>query len=79
MTCSNQLRSFVRLPIAAIAIFLVIFATIPAQAQTLTVLHSLTGASDGASPGGSGLSMDRAGNLYGGTGYGGLQGSQCYA
>ncbi len=79
MTRSNQFRGFVRLPIAAIAIFLVIFATIPAQAQTLTVLHSFTGASDGASPGGSGLSMDRAGNLYGGTGYGGLQGSQCYA
>lgn len=49
------------------------------QAQTLTVLHAFTGGSDGAGPGGAGVTIDRAGNLYGGTDFGGLSGSQCYA
>ncbi|MGA7754304.1 MAG: choice-of-anchor tandem repeat GloVer-containing protein [Candidatus Sulfotelmatobacter sp.] len=45
-----------------------------AQAQTLTVLHNFSGASDGAQPP-SGLTMDSAGDLYGvaisgGMGYG---------
>ena len=34
------------------------------QAQTFSVLHSFTGGSDGANPW-AGLTMDRAGNLYG--------------
>ncbi len=41
-----------------------------AQAQTFTVLHSFTGGGDGAAPV-SGLTMDRGGNLYGTTSYGG--------
>ncbi len=42
-----------------------------AQAQTLTVLHAFTGGqNDGARPG-AGMTMDRAGNLYGSTIYGG--------
>ena len=36
----------------------------PAQAQTLTVLHSFTGGADGEYPE-AGLTMDGAGNLYG--------------
>jgi len=49
--------------------------TMPAaQAQTFTVLHTFTGGADGAAPM-AGLSLDRAGNLYGtasggGSGYG---------
>lgn len=50
----------------------------PAQAQTFTVLHSFTGGADGAVPIGSGLTLDRAGNLYGGAVFGGLQGAACY-
>ena len=42
-----------------------------AYAQTLTVLHQFSGGeSDGARPG-AGMTMDRAGNLYGSTIYGG--------
>jgi uncharacterized repeat protein (TIGR03803 family) len=48
------------------------FASIPVQAQTLTVLHTFTGGEDGASP--IGLTIDGAGNLYGTTGSGGLAG-----
>lgn len=54
------------------------FLSAIAQAQTLTVLHAFTGYSDGANPIGTGVTIDRAGNVYGGTGFGGLQGSQCY-
>ena len=46
-------------------------ATPAAYAQTLTVLHAFTGGqNDGARPG-AGMTMDRAGNLYGSTIYGG--------
>lgn len=41
-----------------------------AQAQTFSVIHSFTGGSDGASPE-AGLSIDRAGHLYGTTAFGG--------
>jgi hypothetical protein len=41
-------------------------ATMPALAQTFQVLHYFTGGGDGARPG-TGLVMDRAGNLYGTT------------
>jgi len=41
-----------------------------ARAQTLTVLHSFTGGNDGKYPT-AGLTMDRAGNFYGTTPYGG--------
>ncbi len=68
MTCSNQLGSFVRLPIVAIAISLIMAAPV-AQAQTYTVLHNFNG-SDGRYPT-STLILDRAGNLYGTTEYGG--------
>ena len=40
------------------------------QAQSLTVLHNFTNGQDGGSPF-AGLTMDKAGNLYGTTAYGG--------
>jgi uncharacterized repeat protein (TIGR03803 family) len=54
-----------------------IFAMLPwAQAQTLTVLHNFSGGEDGANPY-AGLTMDRAGNLYGTALHGGLQTLDC--
>jgi uncharacterized repeat protein (TIGR03803 family) len=52
-----------------------IFATMPAQAQTFTVLHNFAG-SDGSFPY-AGLTMDQRGNLYGTTAYGGHTGGNC--
>ena len=48
----------------AIAFVLTFVLMQPAQAQTFTVLHSFTGGVDGAYPY-TGLTIDRAGNLYG--------------
>jgi len=50
-------------------IALIAFATLPAHAQTFTLIHSFSGP-DGANPA-AGLTMDRAGNLYGTALYGG--------
>lgn len=56
------------LPVAiAIAILLTVSA---ARAQTFNLLHTFTGGQDGGNPG-SGLTMDRQGNLYGTTFLGG--------
>ncbi len=54
----------------AIIFALTVTASHSAQAQTLTVLHSFTGARDGANPA-AGLTMDATGNLYGTTENGG--------
>jgi uncharacterized repeat protein (TIGR03803 family) len=59
-----------------LALLMIILAT-QLHGQTLTVLHTFTGGADGAVPGGAGLAIDRVGNLYGGTDYGGHGG--CYA
>jgi uncharacterized repeat protein (TIGR03803 family) len=45
----------------------------PAQAQTFTVLHTFTNTADGATPI-AGLTLDKVGNLYGTTLYGGTAG-----
>lgn len=47
----------------------IVFMSYAAHAQTFSVLHTFTGGGDGADPL-AGLTMDRAGNLYG-TAYGG--------
>lgn len=51
-----------------------VFAVTPASAQSLSVIHNFAGGQDGSQPV-AGLTMDKAGNLYGtasagGTGYG---------
>ena len=64
---------------AAVVIGLLVFGcglSNAAQGQTLTVLHAFTGGSDGTEPY-AGLTMDRGGNLYGTTGYGGYTGGSC--
>jgi hypothetical protein len=48
----------------ALVFTLAIAATQPAQAQIFTVLHTFTGGQDGGHPV-AGLTMDKAGNLYG--------------
>jgi len=73
MTGSEQWRSFVGLPIAAVATLFMMFAAMPAQAQTFSVVHSFTGEADGANPG-SGLTLDRAGHAYGTASRGGRPG-----
>src|SRR5208337_1784448 len=62
--------------LAMAIVFPLIVVTQSAHAQTFTVLHTFTGASDGATPGGAGLTIDQGGNLYGGTDSGGMYG--CY-
>lgn len=52
--------------------FVAALLSIAVPAQTFTVLHSFTGAGDGALPD-AGLTADLAGNLYGTTSYGGRQ------
>jgi uncharacterized repeat protein (TIGR03803 family) len=54
----------------AIAFALTIVASPAAQAQAFAVIHTFTGGGDGAYPA-SGLTIDRAGNLYGTTEGGG--------
>ena len=56
----------------AIASMLIMVMIQPAQAQTFNLLHTFTGGQDGAHPF-AGLTLDRAGNLYGTT-YGGGDG-----
>jgi len=58
---------------ALVALGLGLVAIPSAQAQTLTVLHSFTGNGDGIQPMAP-LIMDEAGNLYGTTYYGGING-----
>ncbi|HZL67993.1 MAG TPA: choice-of-anchor tandem repeat GloVer-containing protein [Candidatus Limnocylindrales bacterium] len=48
----------------------------PSQAQTFTVLHNFTGGADGYDPS-AGLTIDRAGHLYGTTLFGGYTGGTC--
>jgi uncharacterized repeat protein (TIGR03803 family) len=65
--------------LASLAILAAILTIAPtAQAQTFTILHNFTGGTDGSEPL-AGLSLDRAGNLYGTAAYGGhcLRGSDC--
>lgn len=64
--------------LTALAILAAILTIVPAgNAQTFTVLHNFTGGLDGANPH-TGLTMDRAGNLYGTAQYGGSQDNDCH-
>jgi uncharacterized repeat protein (TIGR03803 family) len=60
----------------AIVLGMVVAGAHAAQAQTYHVLYSFTGGQDGAFPY-AGLTMDRAGNLYGTNIRGGYEGSAC--
>jgi uncharacterized repeat protein (TIGR03803 family) len=63
-----------RVTIAAYALaLLMIFPATQLHAQTFTVLHTFTGAGDGANPY-AGLTMDRSGNFYGTASAGGSGG-----
>ena len=60
----------------AVMLMAAVVATLPAQAQTFTLLYQFTGGKDGGSPLG-GLVEDGAGNFYGTTSAGGLVGGTC--
>jgi len=60
----------------ATAFALTVVLTLSAQAQTFTVLHTFTGGADGANPD-AGLTIDKAGNLYGTAAGGGYTGGDC--
>src|ERR1700679_3817703 len=66
----NLSRNIMRLVLLEVPLALTISAS--SLAQTFTVLHTFTG-DDGLSPY-AGVAVDRAGNLYGTTKYGGLAG-----
>jgi uncharacterized repeat protein (TIGR03803 family) len=63
--CFGEMISLVLLSLLVISI-----TSVSTDAQTYTVLHNFTGASDGGNPY-AGLTIDQAGNLYGTTLYGG--------
>ncbi len=70
MTRSKD-RPSMMVGIAIVAgVFILLAIAVAAQAQTFQVLHTFTGGADGAIPV-AGLTMDRAGNLYGATDAGG--------
>jgi uncharacterized repeat protein (TIGR03803 family) len=62
--------AFVAARVLATVLALTVVASQAAQAQTYNVLHNFTDGQDGGSPF-AGLTMDRGGNLYGTTVYGG--------
>src|SRR5271167_3160194 len=65
----ERLRALASVP-ALILVLLTVTLNQITQAQTYTVLHSFTNSTDGANPT-AGVTMDRAGNLYGTTSHGG--------
>jgi uncharacterized repeat protein (TIGR03803 family) len=63
--------------LAALALLITLSLASPVSAQTFTVLHNFTNGTDGGVPT-AGLSMDRAGNLYGTASEGGNAGTNCH-
>jgi len=61
---------------ATLTLMLLAALTHLAQAQTYSVIYNFTGGQDGATPL-AGVSLDRAGNLYGTTSGGGFTGGRC--
>jgi uncharacterized repeat protein (TIGR03803 family) len=73
----NRARTlFIRAITLAVVLGLGLCAAQRAEAQTFTLLHTFTGAPDGAVPI-AGLVQDPAGNLYGTTQQGGITGGVC--
>jgi uncharacterized repeat protein (TIGR03803 family) len=73
----NRARTlFIRAITLAVVLGLGLCAAQRAEAQTFTLLHTFTGAPDGAVPV-AGLVQDPAGNLYGTTQQGGITGGVC--
>jgi hypothetical protein len=64
----QSLRNVRRVAMSILTILFLLSTVVApaARAQTLTVLHTFTGGADGGEPQ-AGLTMDRAGNLYGTT------------
>ena len=79
MTGSQALRlsQIRRLSIICLATVFALgaFALPAAQAQSFQVIHAFTGGSDGSYP--VSVTLDRSGNLYGGTGLGGNSSEYC--
>lgn len=77
MARSGQPRNLAIALLAGIVGLLMLLATaIAVHAQTFTVLHNFTNGQDGGEPW-AGLSMDRAGNLYGTASTGGNTSGSC--
>jgi uncharacterized repeat protein (TIGR03803 family) len=71
------MRRFIpRIVVSISIVAATIVFTQSAQAQKFTVLHNFTGGEDGAYPY-AGLAVDRAGNFYGTTLFGGYTGGNC--
>src|ERR1700674_3245008 len=72
---SQKLRRSAHVTLMLACVLSALVTTLPAQTQTLTVLHNFAGLpTDGAKPTG-GLLFDPAGNLYGVTSNGGTTNS----
>jgi uncharacterized repeat protein (TIGR03803 family) len=71
-------KTWVKAAVKSLVVLFVVtvFAASMMWAQTYTVIHNFTGGQDGASPM-AGLTIDRAGNLYGTANYGGNTGGNC--
>jgi len=74
--CIRQSKSEIAGAITVVLIAALAFIALPARAQTFVPIHTFTGGNDGATPMAT-LTVDRAGNLYGTTKYGGLAGGHC--
>src|ERR1700743_791909 len=70
-----MLRYFKWIAVAALYLF-ALMVSLPAKAQTFTLLHNFTGA-DGSSPT-AGVTLDQGGNLYGTMSLGGHTGGHCF-
>ncbi len=73
---SAALATLLMLLFLILVLLFITFTAQPAQAQAFTVVHNFTGGPDGANPR-AGLTMDKAGNLYGTTYNGGQMAGSC--
>ena len=73
---NSILALLIVLLVLIVVILFIVFTDQPAQGQTFQVIYGFTGGADGTYPQ-AGLTMDRAGNLYGAAASGGYTGSPC--